>query len=169
MKFDFGKLAKYRTKENGRIVLAGALLVALIVGYGEYRHWMLAVRIDENDRKMASTTEEFEIRIKALEDGVAGVRSDNKALSDVVETKTNTYDAQIGNIAGTVGSLDKLSKTDPQLLKKYSKVFFLNEHYTPSDLATITPDFLFNKVTIVPSAAILDCFFLAAASPLDLK
>ncbi|MEK9184594.1 MAG: M15 family metallopeptidase [Patescibacteria group bacterium] len=161
MKFDFGKLAKYRTKENGRIVLAGALLVALIVGYGEYRHWMLAVRIDENDRKTASTTEEFETRIKALENGVAGVRNDNKALSDIVETKTNTYDAQIGNIAGTVGSLDKLSKTDPQLLKKYSKVFFLNEHYTPSDLATITPEFLFNKDSILK--------FHASAYPFLLK
>ena len=33
--------------------------------------------------------------------------------------------------------LKKLSTTDPELLKKYSKVYFLNEHYVPISLTDI--------------------------------
>ncbi|MEO7596994.1 MAG: M15 family metallopeptidase, partial [Candidatus Paceibacterota bacterium] len=37
--------------------------------------------------------------------------------------------------------------TDPELLKKYSKVYFLNEHYVPLSLRTIDPDYLSPKAT----------------------
>jgi D-alanyl-D-alanine carboxypeptidase len=33
--------------------------------------------------------------------------------------------------------LEKITKTDKQLLEKYSKVYFLNEHYVPAKLKTI--------------------------------
>jgi D-alanyl-D-alanine carboxypeptidase len=36
-----------------------------------------------------------------------------------------------------VGSLEKLSVTDPELLQKYSKTYFLNEHYVPISLSQI--------------------------------
>lgn len=48
-------------------------------------------------------------------------------------------------MAGELGIYDKLSKTDRELLQKYSKIYFLNENYVPSSLATITPEFLFTK------------------------
>ncbi|MCR4334207.1 MAG: M15 family metallopeptidase [Patescibacteria group bacterium] len=141
MNFNF---TKYKTKENKKIAII-AIIIAIIAGGSEYQYYSLIIKIDDNNKKIASTTTEFEVRIKSLEDGVIGVKNDNKTLSDVVQSKTSSYDAQIGNIAGTVGSLDKLSKTDPQLIEKYSKVFFLNEHYSPSTLATITPEFLLNE------------------------
>ena len=43
--------------------------------------------------------------------------------------KNEAFEKQIGKISGTVGKLDKLSKMDPELLIKYSKVYFLNENY----------------------------------------
>ncbi|MSR71481.1 MAG: D-alanyl-D-alanine carboxypeptidase family protein [Candidatus Taylorbacteria bacterium] len=138
-------LDKFKKEGDVKIAVTAILLIAIIIGYGEYRRSELVTRIDGNDRKTASTTVEFESRIKSLEAGVAGVKNDNKNLSAVLDIKTSTYEAQIGNIAGTVGSLDKLSKTDPQLLRKYSKVYFLNEHYTPSALSPIDPPYLFNK------------------------
>lgn len=44
---------------------------------------------------------------------------------------------QIQDITSTVGQLQKLSKTDVELLKKYSKIYFLNENYTPKNLTLI--------------------------------
>jgi zinc D-Ala-D-Ala carboxypeptidase len=44
-----------------------------------------------------------------------------------------------------VDTLEKLSKTDKELLQKYSKVYFLNEHYVPPRLKNIDKEFLFNK------------------------
>ena len=49
----------------------------------------------------------------------------------------NNFQGQIGSIQDTVGVLEKLSKTDEELLKKYSKVYFLNENYNPAALADI--------------------------------
>jgi D-alanyl-D-alanine carboxypeptidase len=41
--------------------------------------------------------------------------------------------------------LKKLARTDKELLEKYSKVYFLNEHYTPSRLNEIDSKYLTDK------------------------
>jgi D-alanyl-D-alanine carboxypeptidase len=58
--------------------------------------------------------------------------------------KNEAISEQVNDIASTVGDLDKLSKIDEELLIKYSKISFLNEHYVPAKLATITPIFIAN-------------------------
>lgn len=61
-------------------------------------------------------------------------------LSNVIneeKAKNESLEAKLGSVSNTVGSLEKLSKSDPQLLKKYSKVYFLNENYTPMSLAVL--------------------------------
>lgn len=67
-------------------------------------------------------------------------------LSQELETekyKNSLFGGQINEIFGTVGTLDKLAKTDKELLQKYSKVYFLNEHYAPDDLVNIPPDYIY--------------------------
>lgn len=61
---------------------------------------------------------------------------------DVREEIINNFQSQISDIAGTVGILDKLAKTDEELLRKYSKVYFLNENYYPSRLTVIDDEYL---------------------------
>jgi len=55
--------------------------------------------------------------------------------------RMNFLSSQLENIEGTVGILEKLSQTDPELLKKYSKVYFLNENYLPETFTKITPKY----------------------------
>jgi len=57
--------------------------------------------------------------------------------------KNDAFEEQIDDISGTVGQLDKLSKIDPELLMKYSKVSFLNEHYAPEKVTEIASTFRF--------------------------
>ena len=59
------------------------------------------------------------------------------------EAIINDFQDQIGKIAGTVGTLEKLSQTDEELLKKYSKIYFLNENYIPSKLIDIDPKYVY--------------------------
>lgn len=59
----------------------------------------------------------------------------------------NSFQGQIGSIQDTVGVLEKLSKTDEELLKKYSKVYFLNENYEPATLADIDDRFVLKNST----------------------
>lgn len=53
------------------------------------------------------------------------------------QNRNEEFEDQIDDLAGTVGVLDKLSKTDKELLQKYSKVYFLNENYIPERLTKI--------------------------------
>ncbi len=47
------------------------------------------------------------------------------------------FDEQVGDLSGSVETLTKLTTTDPELLQKYSKIYFLNENYKPADLTVI--------------------------------
>jgi D-alanyl-D-alanine carboxypeptidase len=58
------------------------------------------------------------------------------------KNKNDQFQDQIDAITGTVGDLDKLSKTDQELLQKYSKVSFLNENYIPAKLRKIDDEYV---------------------------
>ncbi len=63
-------------------------------------------------------------------------------LLEEEKTRNDSFEGKIKDISGTVGKLDKLSKIDPELLMKYSKVYFLNEHYAPEKVTPITQAFV---------------------------
>lgn len=70
----------------------------------------------------------------------------NSQLTNELEAekyKNSLFSGQIQEIVNTVGTLDKLSKTDKELLQKYSKVYFLNEHYVPDALTEINKEYLY--------------------------
>jgi D-alanyl-D-alanine carboxypeptidase len=112
------------------IVLSSTVLV-VIGGFSFYRY---LTDITEN-------TADFEKKVLGLEE-------EKSLLSRNLEAerqRNSEFEGQIKEIAGTVGTLDKLAKTDKELLQKYSKVYFLNEHYVPDALLVIPKDFIANK------------------------
>lgn len=99
----------------------------------------------------ASSTEELAIAsttIAALAEELSLTAEELDELEDDYRKERNRneeFEDQIKEIAGTVGDLDKLSKTDEELLQKYSKVYFLNEHYVPSNLSRIENDYVYDE------------------------
>lgn len=90
----------------------------------------------------ASTT------IAALSDELSLTAEELEELEDDYRKERNRneeFEDQISDIAGTVSDLDKLSKTDEELLQKYSKVYFLNEHYIPEQIVEIEKEYLYNE------------------------
>jgi len=86
--------------------------------------------------------------IADLEKVVADLEEDKDDLKDNLrdeKNKNDDFEDQIKDIAGTVGVLDKLSKTDKELLQKYSKVYFLNEHYVPESLSEVDDEFKYDE------------------------
>lgn len=59
--------------------------------------------------------------------------------------KNSEFEDQIDRLTGTVGKLNKLSKIDPELLIKYSRVYFLSENYKPEKTTEIDSQFLTRK------------------------
>jgi len=122
-------------------------IIAGVVFYGDYRQGQLKKEIVLQNEKVASTTVAFSGAIKSLQDQITGIVAQNNLLSSTVQdqvSQTSDLLDQVEQVNDTAVALDKLSKVDPQLLQKYSKIFFLNENYAPAKLATIPDKYVFD-------------------------
>ena len=127
-------------KVNKVLMVSMAILVAFI-GYGWYRYSSL------NKQHEVTKTEksDLETKSKQLEKQVADLFVERTSLTDALnaeQAKNTAFQNQIDSITGTVGTLQKLKSIDPELLKKYSKVSFLNENYFPKAVVNIDAKFL---------------------------
>jgi len=141
------------TSKNLYTVVIVLLFIATsVLGYLLYQK---QVAYDALSQKHQETVASTSLKITELETSLLDTRtrlgeatSTNQELAtDLRQEKGRNDDfaEQIDEIAGTVGILDKLSKTDKELLQKYSKIYFLNEHYIPSDLSNINKEWLYNE------------------------
>lgn len=121
--------------------IALSIILILIMGVGGYLLY-------SNLQSTSQTLVETESEAKKLGEKLIQAENENKDLAYRLQLETernNDFAEQINEIAGTVGLLDKLSKTDEELLQKYSKVYFLNEHYVPPRLTDIEKTFVSEK------------------------
>ena len=132
------KLKKLSPLVSWIIASVGALVLIASVVYGVYRYDLL-----EKDR--ATILSELADAKYTYIDLLQKSR-DQQAIID-------TFQGQISNIGNTVGTLEKLAATDEELLKKYSKIYFLNENYRPAKLATIDQKYLYNKDEAYPNSS----------------
>ncbi len=91
------------------------------------------------ENNMTSSTEKLQANISQTHSDLSLALADEKKNVGDIESRLGTYQKEVSDITGTVTTLEKLTKIDPELLQKYSKVFFLNEHYAPARLIEI-PD-----------------------------
>lgn len=83
--------------------------------------------------------------VSAQTQGLTTTLTDAKQNIDQVKSQVGGVQQYMGAISNTVDTLQKLSKTDPELLKKYSKVYFLSENYAPAHLTVLPPDYLYSS------------------------
>jgi len=127
-------------------VAASALGVLLYLKNDEY----IALQ-NTHSALIATTTariSNLESQLGITQSELHRATSTNEELARTLQEEQGRNDefaAQIDEISDTVGILDKLSKTDEELLQKYSKVSFLNEHYVPSDLSKIDKKWLYDE------------------------
>ena len=97
---------------------------------------------------MSSSTQIINQRIVNLEAILATTTLTSNSLSQQLldqQNKSNSFQSTISNIVGTVGTLEKLSKTDKELLQKYSKVYFLSDNYVPMSLTILAEKHVYDK------------------------
>ncbi len=136
--------------------------ISAIFGYAWHDHTLILRALVRTQKNLVDTTTMFADQVTRLTQDMAQLKNENKRLEDALAEATSTnstlsttldtergrntiFQNQINAISGTVGTLEKLSKTDRELLQKYSKVYFLNENYIPSNLSAIDPGYIFDK------------------------
>ena len=120
------------------------VILAIIV-IGSLGYTILSSKI--NSSKAIEKINTLNSRVQVLEDEFTVLRDENLNLSDALQRAQETASAvesRLKRVNSTVGDLTKLAQTDPELLQKYSKVFFLNEHYAPPSLSEIDTKYTIN-------------------------
>ena len=96
---------------------------------------------------MLSSTELLSNRIENLEIALDTSTLTSQELAQRIadqQNQSSQIQENIDDISGTVGTLQKLSQTDKELLQKYSRVYFLSDNYVPLSLQDIDSKFLFD-------------------------
>lgn len=84
-------------------------------------------------------------KITDLETVLLATKNENISFAEALkeaQEKNGSIADKINQISESVGTLEKISYTDPELLQKYSKVFFLNENYVPTNLREIPDEYV---------------------------
>ncbi|HMO78669.1 MAG TPA: M15 family metallopeptidase [Candidatus Paceibacterota bacterium] len=100
------------------------------------------------NEKINSQNESLSEKITNIENILIEATDQNLSIKEALEQaekKSESLSKQFDRVNRNVGELEKITKTDKELLQKYSKVYFLNEHYRPADLKNIKPEFTFNR------------------------
>lgn len=132
------------------------VLLAIIIIYAFVQIFSLKDDVARLTSHLASTTETLSRNTSTLEGNISDLRSQATGLStsisntqqniDAVKTQVGGVEQTVGSISGTVGTLKKLSQTDPELLRKYSKVYFMNENYVPAHLLEVPKEYLYSSL-----------------------
>ena len=143
-----------KTQKLYLVLIALIVISGIAIGYFAYQNYQLKkYGLALNDELLAtkadfaSTTESLSGSINSL----SAELSQAKTERDDFEQKYNSekrrmdfFNSQVSAVQGAVGYLEKLSETDPELLQKYSKVYFLNENYIPESLVTISSGYTYD-------------------------
>lgn len=122
-------------------------LIIIIIGGIAYYGWKQLSIVKAQQNELAITNESLILKIDELSTNLSNTQKNTAQifldLNKSQENTSLTLAEQLQKITGTVNTLEQLTTLDEELLKKYSKVFFLNEHYAPTDIKKIDPDYLY--------------------------
>jgi len=139
-------LGKFKNKNIPLVwALIGALVSSVALGYA---YFLLDSKFMNSRQESALAIAELSLERDNLTKRILGLEEENRYLIEALyseQGKNRLFEEQINEIANTVGLLDKIRRTDPELLQKYSKVYFLNEHYVPSELGAVNSGFIYEQ------------------------
>ncbi len=133
-----------RATMQDHLAVIGVVFSVAVVGYVGY-HALAFVHTYRETLAALNTTTDALIKTTAALHEQRQMSSDFLAKWRSEQVRNDEFAHQISGLTTTVGQLDKLSKTDRELLQKYSKVYFLNENFVPSQLSDIAQEFLYRK------------------------
>jgi LAS superfamily LD-carboxypeptidase LdcB len=131
------------------LAAGGILILVLSVGvmYVSYRYYNLSHQFQTTSSTLASTTG----NLQQTNDAYTAEQAKNVQLAAELQQEqeqNGMFNQQISQISTTVGNLSKLAATDPELLAKYSKVYFLSDNYVPAKLSDIGQSYVFGTKTL---------------------
>ncbi|MDQ5893658.1 MAG: VanY protein [Patescibacteria group bacterium] len=169
------KIPHFTTKD--KIIITGTIAFFIGINYWAYYTTNLYTELKDTRSEFAVSTSTLNTTIKELEEKLADSKKENENLSDVLsdeQKKTVELERERRRNEKKINTLTKLTTIDPELLKKYSKVYFLSENYVPAKLDTIGTNFLVDPTKDIQildgvSSYLIDMLEDAKRAGVDLK
>ncbi len=114
----------------------GGILILAAAGYGAYQYRQTAQSLEETRGELAVSIEKI-VELQKQNTELGGTLSLTQSEKEELGGALEKQKQRNKNLKEAKELLEKLAKTDKQLLAKYSKVYFLNENYSPTKLADI--------------------------------
>jgi hypothetical protein len=143
-----------KQEHSHHIIGFGLTALVIIAGgtYGYLRMNALSARIDAQSENlkslatiMASTTSALQTAINQTGTTLSDALNNQQHNLGTIQQQLGGFQNQVGGLTGTLNNIQKLSQIDPELLKKYSKVYFLNENYVPQHLAEVPLNYQYSS------------------------
>ena len=160
------------------LILIGLLIISVaIIGYFSYQNYQLKKYGLALENELLITTKNLNSAIDSLSERLLETKTERDDFEQRYNSEKSRMDllaSQITELGGAVGNLEKLNKTDPELLQKYSKIYFLNENYIPETLVNISSQYTFNSEKdylfyLKTLPFLQDLMSAAASSNIDIK
>jgi D-alanyl-D-alanine carboxypeptidase len=136
-----------KVKSEKSLIISDTVFVVVLVLIVGALVWQFGqVRAIKQDLDLAN--ESLGARLTTIEADIA--TTTNRILDALREQqdKSASFEDAIDDISDSVGTLEKLSKTDKELLQKYSRVYFLSENYVPLRLSEIPEKYILDPKRI---------------------
>lgn len=118
-------------------IIVVILLILLVGGYFGFQEFNdKNKQISDLESKLSSTQEELQ-KTEQEREYILDQFTSQQQRNDNLQERVEEAEEALGIIV-------KRQTTDPELLQKYSKVFFLNEHYQPEELDKISTKWTVN-------------------------
>lgn len=129
-----------------RIVIGAFVLIIAFMGavswYGYTRLNSLSAHVVQLNAELASTTG---LLRGSISDATTSLTNAINREKQDVQAQLGGVKEQVGTIGGALTDIQKLNKIDPELLAKYSKIFFLSDAYAPVRLVEIPVVYRYNE------------------------
>lgn len=119
------------------ILIMIVLFLAAFSGFGGYQYYLLQTELKNERNNLTNQLNKLNEDLNTAQEEKARLVEELRLQANIV----SQFGEQVEDFAGTVSTLEKLSQTDKELLQKYSKIYFLNEHYVPSALIIVDKNY----------------------------
>ncbi len=131
-----------------QLIISGLVIVILIVLAIFYVQNQANQKINQTKITFEEMLNQTNQKVNDIETILLSNEEKNTTLEEALKEareKSEDLERQFDKVNDNVDELEKITKTDPELLQKYSKVFFLNEHYVPTDLKVISSKYTWDQ------------------------
>lgn len=139
-------LPQYDRVGRYTLMILTLVLVGVLAG-GLYQYMFLHEKQLQTRQTLENTQKklfEATTTIARLEQKLSDTQNEKADLRDRLEAEKDRVDEleeQVDDISDTISTVEKRQNLDEELLMKYSRTYFLNEHYRPSELDPIPQEY----------------------------